>query len=174
MCRFLLQPLRQLISQMKLIHPYKLSVAHIQRLLSFLPSLCVTVELLALQCLCATVCSGRGLLRLWMALCLSKLSPRLPRSSAIPPPLIPFSLCLITSLAILLHYIPIGPNPSCYTLTYCSPVYWPDKSHVRCIIFIIWCHNGAVRAAVPCDMSDMLTLWCFIYSCQLSRKEDRY
>lgn len=38
-----------------------------------------------LQCLCALVCSGRGLLWLWMALCLSQLSPRLPRFSAIHP-----------------------------------------------------------------------------------------
>lgn len=85
-----------------------------------LSSLCFVLLLscwVALQCLCAPVCSGRGLSRLWMALCLSKLSPRLPQSSAIPRPLRPLSLCLclITTSAIWLQYVPTGPNPSCYT-----------------------------------------------------------
>lgn len=34
-------------------------------------------------------------------------------------------LCLITSLAIWLQYVPIGLNPSGYTLTHCVSVYWP-------------------------------------------------
>lgn len=50
----------------------------------------------ALGCLCASACSGRVLLRLWMALCPSKLSPRLPRSSATA--LRKLSLSLISSL----------------------------------------------------------------------------
>lgn len=108
--------------------------------------------------LCAPACSGRVLFRT-MNGPLSKLSPRLPQSSAIPPPLRLFCLCLclITSLVIWLQYVPIGLNPNCCTLTYCSSVCWPDRSHVRCITFVMWGHNGAVRnsliiPAVPCHM----------------------
>lgn len=91
-----------------------------------------------------------------MVLCLSRLSPRLPPAIPPAPRHFSFALCLITLLAIWLEYVPVGTNPSCYALTYCSFVYLPDRSHMRCITFAMRWHSAALRGsisipAVSCD-----------------------
>lgn len=113
-----------------------------------------------LQCLCALVCSGRGLLWLWMALCLSQLSPRLPRFSAIHPSTSETALFLcnhmVGNLATVCSHWREPKLLHSHILQSCL---LPDRSHVRRITFVMSWHNGAVReslilSAVPCDVFD--------------------